>query len=87
MFPDVAAANIHRYVAKHKGWSRRDYRLERHRDREGYAVYFVLHRRERPVPGRGKSFVVYCDPVKYRWSERCGSSKPSKPIDEAALRN
>lgn len=67
-FPDVAVRNVHRYAAKHRGWPRSKYRVERHRNDEGYAVYYVIYRRDpraRPFTGGGKSFALYCDPVTY----------------------
>ena len=67
--PETAAANVHRYVAKHRGWSRRAYHIERYPDDEGHAVFAVVHRRDesaRPFVGRGKSFALYCDPRSYR---------------------
>ena len=67
--PETAATNIHRYVAKHRGWSRSVYHIERDPDERGYAVFTVVHRRDQTGPpsvGRGKSFALYCDPRSYR---------------------
>ncbi len=67
--PEVAATNIHRYVAKHRGWSRSVYHVERYPDDGSHAVFAVAHHRDqegRPYPGGGKSFVLLCDPHSYR---------------------
>ena len=67
--PDTAATNIHRYVAKHRGWRHSVYHIERYPDESGYAVFAVVHRRDEtgpPFVGRGKSFALYCDPRSYR---------------------
>jgi hypothetical protein len=67
--PQAAATNIHRYVTKHRGWSRSRYHIERYGADEGYAVFAVVHRRDetaRPFVGRGKSFALYCDPQTYK---------------------
>ena len=66
--PETAATNIHRYVAKHRGWSRSAYYIERNRDELGYAVFTVVYREDsaRASVGRGKSFALYCDPRSFK---------------------
>src|SRR5438552_16661891 len=67
--PPTAAANIHRYVAEHRGWSRAAYHIERYPDEKGYAVFAVVHRddeKPRAETGRGKSFALYCDRRSFR---------------------
>jgi hypothetical protein len=62
--PAQATANIEHYVSAHYGWNRRVYRIERHRDEDGYAVFWVVHRDDAKnynQTGGGKSFVVLCD--------------------------
>jgi hypothetical protein len=67
--PPTAAANIHRYVAEHRGWSRAAYHIERYPDEHDYAVFAVVHRddeKPRAETGRGKSFALYCDRRTFR---------------------
>ncbi len=67
--PETAATNIHRYIARHRGWTRSVYHIEQYPYEERYAVFAVVHHRDqtgRPYPGRGKSFALLCDPRSYR---------------------
>ena len=67
--PAAAAANINRYVAEHRGWSRAAYHIERYPDERGYAVFAVIHgddEKPRAETGRGKSFALYCDSRTFR---------------------
>ena len=67
--PERAAANIHRYVAQHRGWRRSAYYIQRYPDEHRRAVFEVVHRDDEssayPTAGHGKSFIVECDPHSY----------------------
>jgi hypothetical protein len=68
--PPTAAANIHRYVAEYSDWRRSVYYIQRYPNEHGYAVFEVVHRDdESPAhlsAGRGKSFILCCDPQTYK---------------------
>ena len=68
--PPTAAANIHRYVAEHRGWRRTVYYIQRYPNEHGYAVFEVVHRDDESpahlTVGRSKSFTLYCDPQTYK---------------------
>ena len=73
--PRAAAANIHRYVAKQRGWPPSVYDILQYPYDDGYAVFAIVHRRDEERPpgtGGGKSFAVYCDPHSYRVIKEMG---------------
>jgi hypothetical protein len=65
---------VAQYVASHKGWRPSQYRIEQDKKENGLMVFTVVYLDDerKSIPGGGKSFEVYYDPIKRKIVEELG---------------